>query len=180
MSQLTLNPELLDLLVELAIQSEHGNEVEAMTGTLEQQEQAAIAKCHRRIAAAQSVYLDSDMTREDYLKIKEQNEPQIVHWQARTTETEKAALELRMCMQVINQMVELWDGSNDGDRQQMAHMLFECVVYDLEQRHIVDFRLKPWADRYLVPRTDLDGNNDSSQGKKKTDHLSRSPPICAP
>jgi hypothetical protein len=166
-AQLTLNPESLDLLVELAIRSEHGDEVEALTGTLEQQKQAAIAKCRRRIAAAKSVYLDGDMTREDYLKIKEQNEREITHWQARTTETEKAALELRMCMQVVNQMVELWDGSNDEDRQQMAHMLFDSVVYDLDQRHIVDFRLKPWADRYLVLRTDFYGDTSASTAAKQ-------------
>src|SRR5690606_22261548 len=57
--------------------------------------------------------------------------------------------------------------------QQMAHMLFDYVVYDLDQRQIVDFRLKPWADRYLVLRIDLDGNEDSMQtGKEKQNRSS--------
>ena len=52
-------------------------------------------------------------------------------------------------------------------------MLFDYVVYDLDQRQIVDFRLKPWADRYLVLRIDLDGNEDSMQtGEEKENRSS--------
>ena len=71
-------------------------------------------------------------------------------------------------MNVVNQMLELWDTSADEDRQQMAHMLFEYVVYDLDARQIVDFRLKGWADRYLVLRTDLYEDDD--------DAICRTPP----
>src|SRR5690606_13604718 len=116
---LTIDPDALDLLTELAIQSEHGNGSKIEKDDLEQTKNAAIAKCRRRIEAARSVFLDGDMTREEYLSIKEQNEREIAHWEARTTETEKAAIELQMCMNAINQMVELWDGCSDEDRQEM-------------------------------------------------------------
>ncbi len=42
----------------------------------------------------------------------------------------------------------------------MARMLFEYVVYDLDRQQIVDFRLKPWADRYLVLRASLYGDDE--------------------
>ncbi len=151
--QLTLKEEAFNMLVELAIQSEHGSP--ESNANLEQEKEAAIAKCRRRIEAAKTVFLDGDMSRDEYARVKEDNERQIAHWQARTTETEKAAIELKMCMNVVNQMLELWDASTDEDRQQMAHMLFEYLVYDLDAQQIVDFRLKAWADRYLVLRTDL-------------------------
>ncbi len=34
----------------------------------------------------------------------------------------------------------------------MVHNLFEELVVDLDARRIVDFKLKPWADRFLVLR----------------------------
>jgi hypothetical protein len=180
--QLTLSSDAFDLLVEQAIQSEHASGQLAQKTDLEQQKQAAMAKCQRRIEAAKAVYLDGDMAREAYLKIKEQNEREIAHWQARTTETEQAAVELKMCMNVVNQITELWDSSSDEDRQQMAHMLFEEIVYDLDAWQIVDFRLKPWADRYLVVRIDLYGNDDSSpnasEDEKQNAHLKRMSVLC--
>ncbi len=171
LEQLTLREESFTMLVELSIQSEHGRT--AGKANLEMQRDAAIAKCRRRIEAARTVYLDGDMTREEYARIKEDNQREILHWQARTTETERAAVELRMVMNVVNQMLELWDTSADEDRQQMAHMLFEFVVYDLDARRIVDFRLKGWADRYLVLRTNLYDDDDdlpdaASQNQKGT------------
>ncbi len=33
--------------------------------------------------------------------------------------------------------------------------LFESIVYDIDYRRIVDFRLKPWTDRFLVTRASL-------------------------
>ena len=38
------------------------------------------------------------------------------------------------------------------DRQGIARSLFSYIVFDLDSRRIVDFRLKPWADRFLVLR----------------------------
>ena len=94
LEQLTLREESFAMLVELSVQSEHGHT--AGKADLERQRDAAIAKCRRRIEAARKVFLDGDMTREEYARIKEDNEREILHWQARTTENERAAVELRM------------------------------------------------------------------------------------
>jgi hypothetical protein len=37
----------------------------------------------------------------------------------------------------------------------MARHLFEYVTYDLDRQEIVDFRLKPWADQFLMLRAGL-------------------------
>ncbi len=42
----------------------------------------------------------------------------------------------------------------------MARVLFENVTYDPDKQQIVDFRLKPWADQYLVLRASLYGDDD--------------------
>ncbi len=70
-------------------------------------------------------------------------------------------------------MTQVWDISNDEDRQQMAHMLFEYIIYDLDERRIVDFQLKAWAARYLTVRADMylnmEGNENRSSINEKSD-----------
>ncbi len=176
--QLTLDPKALDLMVELAVQSEHGMAMADTKEDLEKQKQEAIAKCQRRIEAAKMVYLDGDMSRAEYISVKEQNEREIAHWQTRTAETEKAAVELQMCLNAINQMVKLWDQSTEEDRQNMAHMLFEYITYDLDKQQIVDFRLKAWADRYLVLRSDLYGDGSEGTENENRSSLNETSDLC--
>ncbi len=42
----------------------------------------------------------------------------------------------------------------------MARSVFSYIVYDLDTRRITDFRLKPWADRFLVLRAALYQNEN--------------------
>ncbi|HVO71271.1 MAG TPA: hypothetical protein VMT24_14570 [Aggregatilineaceae bacterium] len=170
-SLLTVRDDKLPLMIEMAIQAESGGPLE-FDDDIERQKQAAIAKCRRKIEAARYLFEDGDITREEYLKRKEQNEREIAHWESRTTETEKAAIELAMCMEVLNTMATLWDESSDEDKQQLARMLFEEIIYDLDRRQIIHFKLKPWADRFLMVRATLlgaekndpDGNDDNDGG----------------
>jgi len=167
---LTIDAGEIDVMTELGIQSLQAQAV-AEGLDLEAQKRAAIAKCRRRIDAARHLYADGDLSREDYLKRKENNEREIAHWEARTTETEKVALELTLCLEAIEKINLLWDMSDDEDRQGMARNLFSYLVYDLDSRRIVDFRLKPWADRFITLRAALyndDSEGSSSEGKGVT------------
>ncbi len=190
---LTIRPDALDLLTELSIQADklrNPAAENAVDAELEKQE--AIALCRRRIEAAINLYGDGRLDREEYLRRIEQNEREIAHWEARTTEVQKAGLELAMCMETIDKLARLWDTSEPEDKQGMARSLFSYVTWDLDIRRIVDFRLKPWADRFLVLRAalyeDENGstepkNDDASAGQEqrqalppttaKTNHLPR-------
>jgi hypothetical protein len=133
---------------------------------LEAQKRAAIAKCYRRIEAARHLYEDGDLSREEYLRRKETNEREIAHWESRTTETEKVALELTLCLEAIDRINQLWDISDDEDKQGMVRNLFSYVVYNLDTQRIVDFRLKPWADRFITLRAAL--YDDADTGNKNS------------
>jgi Mor transcription activator family protein len=89
------------------------------------------------------------------LRRVETNQREIAYWESRTTETEKAALELALCMEAVDRLARLWDEGDSEDKQGIARTLFSYVVYDLDARWIVDFQLKSWADRFLVLRTAL-------------------------
>ncbi len=133
----------------------------------ETQKQEAIKLCKRRIEAAVTLFGDGRIDKDEYRRRIENNERDMAHWESRTTETEKAALELAMCMDAIEKLTLLWDIGEDEDRQGMARSLFSYIVYNLDTRRIVDFRLKPWADRFLVLRSalyedDLNSENDAT------------------
>ena len=150
---LTLKSEAIDLMTELAIQANTGQFNQ--DADLEKQKEEAIALCKRRIDAAVHLYKDGEIDRPEYLRIREANEREIVHWESRTTETEQLARELALCLDAMDKMTRLWDISEPEDRRGLAHSLFDYIVYDLDAQRIVDFRLKPWADRYLTLRAGL-------------------------
>jgi hypothetical protein len=150
---LTVKPEAVDIMTELAIQADNGRFHEDVD--IDKQKEQAIARCKRRIDAAIHLYKDGDMGREEYLRIREANERQITHWENRTTETKRLAVELALCMEAVDKLSRLWEISDPEDRRGLAHSLFESIVYDLDAQQIVDFRLKPWADRFLTLRAGL-------------------------
>jgi DNA invertase Pin-like site-specific DNA recombinase len=160
---LTIREDTLNLMTELAIQADKLRRPTEDEEDPERQKEEAIALCKRRIEAAVVLFGEGRIDREEYRRRVEQNEREIAHWESRTTETEKAALELAMCMDAIEKLSQLWDVGDDEDKQGMARSLFSYVIYDLDARRIVNFRLKPWADRFLTLRSAL--YEDDSKGK---------------
>lgn len=161
---LTIKPDAIDLMTELAIQSDRG--FSADNPNIEEDKKAAIALCRRRIDAAVHLYRDGIITREDYLADVERNQREIAYWEARTSESEKLALELAMCIEVVEKLEKMWRLGTHEERQAMARSLFSELIYDLDTRRIVGFQLKPWADRFLTIRAaiyemeDKDNNTD--------------------
>jgi len=90
------------------------------------------------------------------------------------------ALELAMCIDAVEKLHFIWEQSNDEDRQGFVRNLFEWVEYDLDARRITNFRLKSWADRFIILRgalyeedkrddlgDDSDDDGSPSEGKKE-------------
>jgi DNA invertase Pin-like site-specific DNA recombinase len=161
---LEVRPEQLDEMVLLAAQFSPTLDEEK---DVETQRTEAIALCQRRIQAAIDLYGEGRLSREEYLRRIERNEREIASWQARTTETEKVAMELAMSVHAIDTIIRLWHVSSDEDKQGMARHLFEYVLFDLDRQEIVDFRLKPWADQFFVLRTAI--YVDEKQNDHQTD-----------
>ncbi|MCI0714615.1 MAG: hypothetical protein L0154_30955, partial [Chloroflexi bacterium] len=129
----------------------------------EKEKQEAITLCRRRIDAAIHLYRDGTISREEYLADVEHNEREIVHWESRTTETEKISLELAMCLEALSTLKMFWKIGNAAERQALFRNLFTEVVFDLDTRRVVKFKLKPWADRFVILRADVyDLQNESS------------------
>jgi hypothetical protein len=159
---LTIRADALGLMTELAIQADKLGKAED-ADDLEARKREGIALCNRRTEATIHLYSDGVISREGYLRRVDQHKREIAYWEARTTETEKAALELAMCTDAIDKLARLWDTGDDEDKQGMARSLFSYLVYDLDARRIVDFRLKPWAERFLVLRSALYDNENGGR-----------------
>jgi hypothetical protein len=162
LSLLTIDLGQVDVMAELGVHALR-QQAEASGADFEREKGEAIARCRRRIDAARHLYEDGDLTREEYVRRKEQNEREIAHWQSRTSETEQIALELTLCVQAVQKINALWEWGTDEDKQGMARTLFSSIVYDLDTQRIVDFRLKPWADRFVTLRAAL---YDESEANK--------------
>jgi hypothetical protein len=63
----------------------------------------------------------------------------------------------------------------------LAQNLFEYIVYDLDLQRITDFRLKPWADRFLTLRARLynveDGGDEENPPSNQGEETQNPPSI---
>lgn len=158
---LTVDTSQIDLMAELSVQFIRVQVAEKRD--FEEETSQAITKCLRRIEATRHLDEDGDMSREEYLRRKEQNECEFAHWEARTTETEKIAYELTLCLEAIYKINQRWEISEDEDKQGTVCNLFSHIVDDLDIQRIVDFRLKPWADRFVTLRASLYGDSEGNE-----------------
>lgn len=74
-------------------------------------------------------------------------------------------------MSAFGRLVDLWDTATGEERLTLARGLFEYVVFDLDARRIVDFRLHPWADQYLILRGEMypDGENKNASSPPRNE-----------
>jgi DNA invertase Pin-like site-specific DNA recombinase len=166
---LTIKQDAVNLMLDLAIQADKTARIGKNEKDLEQEKQEAIAVCHRRIEAAVNLYGDGRIERAEYLRRVEANEREIAHWEARTTDTEKLSVELAMCIEAVERISRLWTISSDEDRQALTRSLFSEIIYDLDQQRIVSFKLKAWADRYIILREALYETEDQEPRQPKSD-----------
>jgi len=153
---LTVNDTMLPYMTELALQNKHGTSLNSNDEQeADKQKQRAIAKCKRRVENNLELYRDGTISRDEYLNVKQKAEEEIQAWEARTTDRQKVAIELRTCITFLEHATQLWDDASDQDRQGLARLLFEYVVYDLDTQRIIHFKLKPRVDRFLVLRASL-------------------------
>ncbi len=152
---LTVTPKALALMQQLARELKQGNGNGKSKEDVEREKQEAIALCRRRIDAAVTLFGDGMINKDDYRRRIEANEREIVRWEAKTSGDEQIAIELAMCMEAIDRLSRLWDASTDEDKQGITRSLFEYIVYDLDRHRILSFRLKSWADQFVILRGKL-------------------------
>ncbi len=119
---------------------------------LEKKKTIAIARCRRKLEALRNLYEGGDMEYQEFLTKKRSIEADLMSWESYSTEASRLYVQLTLCVDALARLVELWDESSDEDRHSLARGLFDEIVFDLDLQQIVDFKLKPWAEQFLIVR----------------------------
>jgi DNA invertase Pin-like site-specific DNA recombinase len=154
--------EVIKKMVNRAAEASGTSEEEVQSRRTQKQE--VLARCQRRIQAARRLFKDGDIDEAEYDKVLRECEQEIEAWNQMTGEQEQVEYELKMCVESLSRLAALWDSGDAEQRQGIVRSLFNHIVYDLDARRIVNFKLKPWAERFLELRVDaeIDGLNPSS------------------
>lgn len=151
---LSVTPEAFEVMTDLSYTLDSHIFSQEFSDFAEQKKQA-LATCQQRIDAAAYLYGEGRIDLREYLRRVEANKREIKFWQKDESTVDMPGLELLICVEAIDRILQLWETSTDEVKQSLAHSLFTRIVYDLDMQRIVDFRLKPWAYKYLVLRADI-------------------------
>jgi len=151
---LDIKEEYLPLLVQWAIELNEESPIQDESD-FEQKKAEAIAICQRRIDATIHLYGEGRLSRPDYEQRIEQSERELNLWKTRASDKQKITIELTKVKEVIRQTASLWHDSSDQDKRGLAQTIFDYIVYDLDKKQIVGYKLKAWAERYDIARCAL-------------------------
>lgn len=146
-----------------------------------QTRQRNILKLKKKMENTRTLFREAELSEDDYRAHMAEYRAELAYWEAYTTEQEEVALQLNLCLEAIQRVAAMWDVAEAAERRSMAHNLFEYIVYDLDKQRIVDFRLKPWANRFLVLRAALAAEERSgiknaySNGRRDMPHTGFEP-----
>lgn len=152
---LQVHPDAIHLMTELALESGFGGLGSDNEHDLEEQKKVAIAKHRRALKNNLMLFQNGEIEAEEYYRKKDHHERQISYWEARTTDKQKVTLELTTCMEMVRRLKDFWRITTGEDRKLLAHSLFDEIVYDLDTKRIIDFKVKSWAEPFLVLRAAL-------------------------
>lgn len=139
-------------MTEIAARSQFGTLDSTEEGDVEEQKQIAIAKHRGALKNNLTLFQNGKIDAEEYYRQKDHHERQIGHWEVYITDRQKILLELTTAMEMVKRLQQFWDMSEGEDRKLLAHSLFDEIVYDLDARQITDFKVKQWAEPFLILR----------------------------
>lgn len=152
---LDVHPEAVELMTELAVQSHYGALGGNDEADIEEQKLVALAKHRRALKNNLTLFQNGEIDGDEYYRQKDHHERQIAHWEMQTSDHQKITLELTTTMEMVKRLKQFWNMSEGEDRKLLAHSLFDEIVYDLDSRRIVDFKIKTWAEPYVTLRAAL-------------------------
>lgn len=162
LDHLIIKPEYMSLMQRIVKEDLNFNQ-QTEEEDLERQKAEAIAQCRHRLERAKFLFLEGDISQDEYLRTKKRNEEEIAHWEARTVKTQEIIIELISVLGTLTNLKRVWFEGTSEDKRSLVHSIFEYILFDVEEKRITDFRLQPWADQYLIVRAMM--LSDEQNGK---------------
>lgn len=147
---LEINKTELKRVISLAQSFFEDDNVQDSHQQFEQERSKAIAKCERAKRVARADFIDKHITEKEYVSRLESLDDEIRLWESRTSDVEKVQVELSNCLNKISEITKLWETATPEAKQQFVQSLFDEIVFDLDKERIVDFKLKGWANTYVM------------------------------
>ena len=119
---------------------------------IDHQKKNALDRCQRRMQAAKRLFRDGDMEEAEYDAILNECEEEVQTWNRITSERDQLEYELKAAVEILSKLSALWDVGTVEQRQSLIRSLFAHLIVDLDARRIVNFKLKPWAERFIELR----------------------------
>ena len=116
----------------------------------EAQRRVMLKRYRRRLLKVQGDYEDGKLERAQYEARSQDLEAKIAVLETHSLGTLDTPIALLLCIDPLSDLRQLWQIASDAERQILARLLFQDIVYDLDARRIITYHLKPW----LIPLLD--------------------------
>jgi|GEM_PF-3331113 len=157
----TIHAEVRDVLVTLRFRAETLGVMRELARQMDvvrvvQQEdreahrRVMLKRYRRRLLKVQGDYEDGELERAQYEARIQNLEAKIAVLETHSLGTLDTPISLLLCIDPLSDLRQLWQIALDAERQILARLLFEDIVYDLDARRITAYHLKPW----LIPLLD--------------------------
>jgi len=148
LATLHFRAETLSVMRELARQMDAGQVVQQEDR--EAQRRVMLKRYRRRLLKVQGDYEDGEIEHAQYQARSQDLEAKIAVLETHPLGTLDTPLSLLVCIDPLSDLHQLWQIASDAERQTLARLLFEDIVYDLDAHRITAYHLKPW----LIPLLD--------------------------
>ena len=147
--------DAIDVIAEIAVQSRFNDLQGQDEAKFEEERRVALAKHRRALKNNLTLFRDGTIEEEDYYRTKDHLERQISYLESARTDRQQLRIEFTSCAELLSRIQEFWNVTEGEDRKLLAHSLFDEISYDIDRKRIVDFKLKVWAEPFLVMRAAL-------------------------
>jgi hypothetical protein len=134
---LAVNPNAVQQLADLAAQMQGKNE----QLNLEKEKEFAINRCRTILERAKKLYLQAELSDEEYQRICDENEREILRWENRTQDISRMYLQMEKCAIMVESFNHTWDGGTNAERFDLIQSLFDEIVVNVDTRRITSFKL---------------------------------------
>jgi hypothetical protein len=164
---LNINDESLELMTKLAIQAQYLDDVEE--DKLEERKRIEIARIQRAMKNVRDLGRAGYMDAEEVIRDLRNLEGELEVWTTMTNDRQQVRTNLMTCMEILRRLKLYWADAEGEDKRILAHCLFEEIVYDMDGRQIIDFKVKAWAEPFLIYRAQLLEDSEAEESKNRHD-----------
>ncbi len=143
---LNVQPEILEFMATVNIEAPAA--IESIE-EFEAEKRQKMNKLRLGIKNAKEMAITGDISHDEYLEVKARHESEIRVWEGKNHPIKQRELALSACLVRLIHLKDTWMIGDNKEKQQVAHSLFEHIVYDLDRGEITNFQLQEWVHFYF-------------------------------